>query len=156
MPTTDAIDAPDPTDATTRKITIRCASCGKWNRIDARRASDGPRCGVCSTPLALDQPVKLDDATFDRVIGGTELPVLVDFYADWCGPCRMMAPAVEELARSTVGRALVAKLDTEASPNTASRYQIRGIPTSIVFRGGKEARREAGAVPLATLKGMLL
>ena len=149
MPTTHAADT------ATQRITIRCTSCAKWNRIDARRASDGPKCGVCGTPLVLDRPVKLDDETFDRVIAGTDLPVLVDFYADWCGPCKMMAPAVEELARAMVGRAVVAKLDTDAAPRTASRFQIRGIPTSIVFRGGKEGKRQTGAVPLATLKAML-
>ncbi len=141
--------------AATHHITVRCASCARWNRIDARRAADGPKCGACGTPLILDRPILLDDATFDRVIGGTDLPVLVDFYADWCGPCKMMAPAVEELARTSVGRALVAKLDTDASARTAGRFQIRGIPTSIVFRGGKEAKRQTGAVPLAVLKEML-
>jgi len=142
-------------EATTQKITIRCSACGKWNRIDARRASNKPKCGVCGTPLELDHPVKVDDETFDRVISGTDLPVLVDFYADWCGPCKMMAPAVEELARTTVGQDLIAKLDTDASPKTATRYQIRGIPTTIVFRGGKEVKRQTGAVPLAALKAML-
>ena len=144
-------------DATTQtqKITIRCPSCAKWNRIDARRAADGPKCGACGTRLALDHPVLLDDATFDRTITGTDLPVLVDFYADWCGPCKMMAPAVEQVARSFVGRALVAKLDTDASPATSSRFQIRGIPTSIVFRGGREVKRQSGAVPQGVLEGML-
>jgi thioredoxin 2 len=150
MPSTQTADA-----TATQKITIRCASCGRWNRIDAQRAAAGPKCGVCGTPIALDHPLHLDDETFDRVINGTDLPVLVDFYADWCGPCKMMAPAVDELARTTVGRALVTKLDTDASQRTASRFQIRGIPTSIVFRGGKEAKRQTGAVPLPALKAML-
>ena len=141
--------------AATQHITIRCASCARWNRIDARRAADGPKCGACATSLALDRPILLDDATFDRVIGGTDLPVLVDFYADWCGPCKMMAPAVEELARTSVGQALVAKLDTDASARTAGRFHIRGIPTSIVFRGGTEAKRQTGAVPLGALKELL-
>ncbi len=141
--------------AATQHITIRCVSCARWNRIDARRAADGPKCGACGTPLALDRPILLDDATFDRVIGGTDLPVLVDFYADWCGPCKMMAPAVEELARTSVGQALVAKLDTDASPRTAGRFHIRGIPTSIVFRGGTEAKRQTGAVPLGVLNELI-
>src|SRR4051812_1904904 len=96
-------------------MTVPCPSCGKWNRIDAARVSAGPKCGACATPLRLDHPLHLTDETFDRVIGSTTVPVLVDFYADWCGPCRMMAPAVDELARSSAGSALVAKVDTEAA-----------------------------------------
>jgi thioredoxin 2 len=145
---------PTAADTATQKITIRCTACATWNRIDARRAADGPKCGSCGSPLALDRPQLLNDETFDRVISGTDLPVLVDFYADWCGPCKMMAPAVEALARETVGRALVAKVDTEAS-HIGTRYQVRGIPTSIVFRRGKEASRQVGAVPLAVLRSML-
>jgi thioredoxin 2 len=149
MPTTH--DAP----ATTRRITLRCANCAKWNRLNADRAASGPKCGVCGTRFALDDPVTLNDETFDRVIAETDVPVLVDFYADWCGPCKMMAPSVEALAKSSVGRALIAKLDTDASPRAAGRFQIRGIPTTIVFRGGKEAARQTGAVPLGTLQAML-
>jgi thioredoxin 2 len=141
--------------ATTERITLRCPTCSKWNRINAERAANGPKCGNCGTPLPLDHPVLLTDETFDRVISGTDIPVLVDFYADWCGPCKMMAPSVEALAKSSVGRALIAKLDTDASPQVAGRFQIRGIPTTIVFRAGKEAKRLTGAVPLATLQAML-
>jgi thioredoxin 2 len=136
-------------------VTLPCPSCGRWNRIAAKRISDGPKCGVCSTPLKLDHPVLLNDATFDRVLRETTLPVLVDFYADWCGPCRMMAPAVDELARSSVGQILVAKLDTDASQRVASRFQIRGIPTVIAFRNGREVRRQSGVMPLAALKDMV-
>jgi thioredoxin 2 len=136
-------------------LTLRCSNCGKWNRVRGDRAASGPKCGVCGTSLALDHPVKLDDDSFDRVINETDVPILVDFYADWCGPCKMMAPAVETLARESVGRALVAKLDTDHAQRTASRYQIRGIPTSIVFKNGREVKRQTGAVPLATLRGML-
>jgi len=137
------------------RLTLRCPNCSKWNRVRADRAADGPKCGSCGTALALDHPVLLDDATFDRVVAETEVPILVDFYADWCGPCKMMAPAVETLARESVGRALVAKLDTDAAQRTASRFQIRGIPTSIVFKNGREMKRQTGAVPLATLRAML-
>ncbi len=140
---------------TTLRVTLRCASCGRWNRIRADRAADGPKCGACAAGLALDRPVRLDDESFDRVIAEAELPVLVDFYADWCGPCKMMAPAVDALARESVGRAVVAKLDTDRAQGVASRFQIRGIPTTIVFRNGKEAARQTGAVSLATLRGML-
>jgi thioredoxin 2 len=137
------------------QLTLHCPNCGKWNRIRADKAANGPKCGSCGTALAVDHPVKLDDATFDRVIAETEVPILVDFYADWCGPCKMMAPSVETLARESVGRALVAKLDTDAAQRTASRFQIRGIPTSIVFKNGREVKRQTGAVPLATLRAML-
>jgi thioredoxin 2 len=136
-------------------VTLPCPSCGRWNRIAAKRITDGPKCGVCSAPLRLDHPVLLSDATFDRVLRETTLPVLVDFYADWCGPCRMMAPAVDELARSSAGSILVAKLDTDASQRVAARYQIRGIPTVIAFRNGREERRQSGVMPLATLREMV-
>jgi thioredoxin 2 len=146
-----------PTEASTQtqRITLRCANCGKWNRIRADRAGDGPRCGSCRTPLALDHPVSLDDETFDRVISETEIPVLVDFYADWCGPCKIMAPSVETMAKEMVGRALIAKLDTDKSPRTAAKFQIRGIPTTIVFKNGKEFKRQTGAVPLQALRAMV-
>ncbi|MBW8769255.1 MAG: thioredoxin [Gemmatimonadetes bacterium] len=136
-------------------VTLPCPSCGRWNRIAAKRITDGPKCGVCSAPLRLDHPILLTDATFDRVLRETTLPVLVDFYADWCGPCRMMAPAVDELARSSAGSILVAKLDTDASQRVASRFQIRGIPTVIAFRNGREVRRQSGVMPLAALQEMV-
>lgn len=139
----------------TSKLTIPCPSCGRLNRIDVSRASDGPKCGACGASLALDHPLHLTDATFDRVVRGTDVPVLIDFYADWCGPCKMMAPSVDRLARETVGSALIAKVDTDASPGISQRFQIRGIPTSIVYRGGREANRQTGAVPYDTLRGML-
>ena len=141
--------------STTARITIPCPHCGTWNRVRADRAQDGPKCGSCAAPIALDHPILLTDATFDRVIGETDVPVFVDFYADWCGPCRMMAPAVEALAKESVGRALVAKLDTDASQRVAGRFQIRGIPTSIVFRHGREVRRQSGAAPLNALRALL-
>jgi thioredoxin 2 len=143
------------TTAQAPHVTLPCPSCGRWNRIAAKRITDGPKCGVCSAPLRLDHPVLLTDATFDRVLRETTLPVLVDFYADWCGPCRMMAPAVDELARSTAGSVLVAKLDTDASQRVAARYQIRGIPTVIAFRNGREERRQSGVMPLAALREMV-
>lgn len=143
------------TTAQAPHVTLPCPSCGRWNRIAAKRITDGPKCGVCSAPLRLDHPILLTDATFDRVLRETTLPVLVDFYADWCGPCRMMAPAVDELARSSAGRVLVAKLDTDASQRVAARYQIRGIPTVIAFRNGREERRQSGVMPLAALKEMV-
>jgi thioredoxin 2 len=136
-------------------VTLPCSACGRWNRISARRMTDGPKCGVCAAPLHLDHPVLLTDASFDRVIRETTLPILVDFYADWCGPCRMMAPAIDELARTSAGKALVAKLDTDASQKVAGRYQIRGIPTVIVFRNGREERRQSGVMAVGALREMV-
>ncbi|MDB4885684.1 MAG: thioredoxin [Gemmatimonadetes bacterium] len=142
-------------DATAGSLTVPCPSCHKWNRIDAARATAGPKCGACGAAIPLDQPMHLDDTSFDRVIAASTLPVMVDFYADWCGPCKMMAPAVDQLARASAGTALVAKLDTEAAPRTAQRFNIRGIPTVIVFRGGREAKRQSGAMPFGALRAML-
>jgi thioredoxin 2 len=143
------------TSVDTKKLTIRCQFCESWNRIDAARAADKPKCGKCAKPILLDRPLKLDDDTFDRTIAESEVPVMVDFYADWCGPCKMMAPFVDELASQYIGRALVAKLDTDRSPKTAQKFQIRGIPTTIVFKGGKVVTQRSGAMPKGPLEDML-
>ena len=138
-----------------KKLTLRCQFCGTWNRIDAARASDRPKCGKCGTPMLLDRPIKLDDDSFQRTIGESEIPVLVDFYADWCGPCKMMAPFVDELAAKYVGRALVAKVNTDESRQAAALFNIRGIPTTIVFKGGQMVTQRSGAMPLAGLEQLL-
>jgi thioredoxin 2 len=138
-----------------KKTTLRCQFCMSWNRVDVSRATDKPKCGKCGKPMLLDRPVHLDDESFARTIAESDVPILVDFYADWCGPCKIMAPAVDQIAANYTGRAIVAKLDTDASPQTAMSFNIRGIPTSIVFDGGKEAARQTGAVPYATLEAML-
>jgi thioredoxin 2 len=140
---------------TTRHLTIRCQFCETWNRIDAARAADRPKCGKCGKPMLLDRPMKLDDETFARTIAESEVPVLVDFYADWCGPCKIMAPEVDKLAATYSGRAIVAKLNTDLAQRTSQAFQIRGIPTSMVFLNGKEVARQTGAVPYATLTTML-
>ena len=143
------------TSIDTRKLTLRCQFCETWNRIDASRAADKPKCGKCGKPMLLDRPIKLDDETFQRTLAEAEIPVLVDFYADWCGPCKMMAPFVDELAAKYVGRALVAKLDTDHAQRAAAPFGIRGIPTTIVFRDGKPVAQKAGAMPLAGLEELL-
>ena len=133
-------------------ITVRCQFCETWNRVVAERAADRPKCGKCGKPMLVDRPIALNDETFARTIAESEVPVMVDFYADWCGPCKIMAPSVDQLASETQGKLLVAKLDTDRSPRTAQSFDIRGIPTVIVFEGGKEARRSTGAIPLPQLR----
>jgi thioredoxin 2 len=151
--TPDAGTAPPP--AASAKLTVRCQFCLTWNRLDASRVADRPKCGKCAKPILLDRPLKLDDESFARTIAESQVPVFVDFYADWCGPCKMMAPAVDALAAKYTGKAIVAKLDTDRAPVTAQQFNIRGIPTSIVFSAGKEVTRASGALPLPQLEALL-
>ncbi|HWH50054.1 MAG TPA: thioredoxin [Gemmatimonadaceae bacterium] len=153
MTATDTRDARE--NAMPKHLTIRCQFCDTWNRIDAARAADRPKCGKCGKPMLLDRPLKLDDETFARTIAESQIPVLVDFYADWCGPCKMMTPFVDELAREQQGAALIAKLDTDRAQRTAQQFDIRGIPTTIVFKGGKEVARQSGAMPKPGLQALL-
>jgi len=140
---------------TSRKATVRCIFCAKLNRVDLARVDQHPKCGECGRPILLDRPMPVTDVEFDRVIRDAEVPVVVDFYADWCGPCKMMAPVFDEFASEHRGRALVTKLDTEQSPRTPQVFNVRGIPTLIVFRSGKEVARQVGAVPKAKLEELL-
>jgi thioredoxin 2 len=137
-----------------RHAVVRCALCSTPNRIDLGKLSQGPKCAKCHRPILLDRPVKATEADFDQSLAGTTVPVLVDFYADWCGPCHMMAPTLDEFAAHHAGAVLVLKLDTEANRSVASRYGIRGIPTLIVFQGGEERARHVGVADLKTLEGL--
>ena len=143
------------TETNRKPVVVRCRACSTMNRVDLTRSADGPKCSKCATALSLGTPQPVTDADLQRIIDSSSVPVLVDFYADWCGPCKMMAPAVDQLALRHQGKVLVAKLDTDRSQVTAQTFGIRGIPTVIVFRDGKEARRQAGAVPYAVLEGMV-
>jgi thioredoxin 2 len=143
------------TTGTHSVATVTCPFCGTLNRINMERVADRPKCGNCGKPIWLDRPVPVSDASFDQVITGTTVPVLVDFYADWCGPCKIMAPLLDDVAHRRAGQLLVLKLDTDKNPATGQRFGVRGIPTLIAFRGGKEVSRRVGAVPPAELDRFL-
>lgn len=137
------------------RATVRCPFCLKLNRVNVARALERPRCGECGRPILLDRPLGLRGDDLDRLVHDAEVPLLIDFYADWCAPCKVMAPVLDELARERAGELLVAKLDTDRSPELSQRLGIRGIPTLILFRDGVEVDRIAGAVPAGRLREWL-
>lgn len=145
----------DTTAAEGRTLTLRCAFCLTLNKLDMDRAVDRPKCGQCGRPFLLDRPVRIGADDLTRLVGESRVPVLVDFYADWCAPCKAMAPVLDELAADRVGQLLVAKLNTDAHPEVAANLGIGGIPTLILFRDGQEAARQTGAVPRSAIESML-
>ena len=130
----------------TEAIHVVCPSCNAANRLPQNRLADKPNCGKCHEPLFSGHPADLSEAAFSRQIERSDLPVLVDFWAPWCGPCRMMAPAYEQAAQALEPDMRVIKVNTEEAQAIAARFNIRSIPTLMVFKGGREVGRQAGAM----------
>ncbi len=133
-------------------VTIPCPHCHTLNRVPSARRGEGGKCGQCHKPLFPGHPIDLDGAHFDRHAGAADLPLLVDFGAGWCGPCRAMAPVFEAAAKEFEPRLRFGKVDTEAEPNLAARYNVQAIPTMILVRGGREVARQSGAMPANALR----
>ena len=132
-------------------IIIKCPGCGVKNRIPASKTDDKPVCGKCKAPLPMDfapgVPVEVTDYTFENEVMSCPGPVLVDCWAPWCGPCRSLAPVLEQLASEYKGRLKIAKLDTDDNPKTAMKYNIQSIPTMLLFNNGQQVDRLVGALP---------
>lgn len=133
------------------KLHLPCPHCGATNRLPAARIDEAPVCGKCGQPLLAGQPLELDDSSFDAVVAATKLPLVVDFWAAWCGPCQMMAPAFKQAAAQLQGRALLVKVNSDDSPELSRRFGIRSIPTLVRVQGGRETARQSGAIPASAI-----
>jgi thioredoxin 2 len=136
-------------------LLLACSACGASNRIVRDRLYQGPRCGRCKEPIFPRRPVTVTDASFASEVEASPIPVLVDFWAPWCGPCRAVAPMLEQLAGERAGRLKVAKLNVDENPRLAARFRVQAIPTMILFRDGAPRDEIRGAVPRAALEARL-
>ena len=135
-------------------VIVACGQCGRANRLPYAAIGKSSRCGQCKTPIAApDAPIEVQDAAaFDAAVQNSALPILVDFWAPWCGPCKMVAPELERVARTNAGRYLVLKVNTDVLQDVAARFRIRSIPTLALLSGGREIERVAGARPAAQIE----
>ncbi len=137
-------------------VTRPCPHCRATNRVPAKHLADRGRCGSCKEELPpLDKPLEADAGLFADVVSSSKVPVLVDFWASWCGPCRMAAPEVAALAQEMAGRAVVLKVDTEAHPEVAGRFRVQSIPNFVVLKGGRVVMQQAGVVPRSEMRRWL-
>lgn len=139
-----------------RGVLVACSSCGSTNRLNYQTLERSARCGKCHTVLtAPSSPLEVTSAVFDPLVAASSIPVVVDFWAPWCGPCRAMAPELARAAQHLAGSALVVKVNTDAEPELGERFRIRSIPTLAVFRNGREVTRVAGARPAADIEALV-